>query len=230
MPRLIPLAANVVLFLALTTTAESAVLTASADYRPGGSPGGGVVLVDGGMETRTLTLSDPGAAILSVTVTANVSSSDSNTTSISSDGTVDSNSSEHWPSELFLWLTSPQGTMVELISPNVYGRAVGFSELVTLNFDDGGAVQSGDFINPGTFAPTIGSLADFASEDPTGNWTITVGDTQFNDPKSLNAWALTVTTVPEPGSSTSLVALLLTVLAVRYRSGQRGNSSAPDWS
>ncbi|TWT86159.1 Proprotein convertase P-domain protein [Pseudobythopirellula maris] len=221
-----PLAFAALLACVAASAAQASILTASADYRPTGSPGGGVVVVEGATATRTLSLSAPGASILSVVVTANVTSSGSNSSGreINPDGTTTVAGIYVFPEDLSLLLTSPSGSTVELISKFTYTSGFGSSILVDLTFEDGGATQGGETITPGTFAPASGLLADFIGEDPTGEWTITVRDNS-SLAHSLNAWSLTVTTVPEPTTLAvwSLLALApMGLCRARVRRSTRG--------
>lgn len=221
--------ASIVLTLTISSLgpwANASILTQSADFRPGGDPGGGVVIVDNSSAQRTFTLSDPGSSILSVLVTVNVTSSQGG---INANGTYnDLGDPEAYANELFLALTSPAGTFVQLISFSTYGISLdGGDYLVDLTFDDGGSAQGGDRIVAGTFKPTLGLLAHFIGEDPTGVWTITIRDFTLDDAKSLNAWSLTVTTdsvsgvVPESGSLAIWGLLGATCSVVAWRRHRR---------
>jgi len=58
-------------------------------------------------------------------------------------------------------------------------------------------------------------LADFVTLDPAGSWTLFVADQAAGEQSTLQSWSLTVTGVPEPG--TTLLALLGVLPLLRRR-------------
>jgi len=185
---------GLLLAVAFAPIANAALITESLDFTSTG-----VIIVDRSSDTSSISIADTGS-ILSVGVSANISSS---SLSINPDGTVVPSGGSHFGNELGLTLTSPAGTLIELVSTGTYvsgasGRDVELAELV---FEDGGALQGGD-LGAGTFAPTQGLLADFIGESANGNWILGISDSVGSDPKSLNGWQLNIVTnsasVPEP--------------------------------
>jgi len=178
--------------VAFAPIANAALITESLDFTSAG-----VIVVDRSSASSSIAITDTGS-ILSVGITANISASSS---SINPDGTVNSSGGSHFGNELGLTLTSPAGTLIDLVSVGTYLTGSGDVELAELVFDDGGAFQSGT-LAAGTFAPTQGLLADFIGESASGNWILGIRDSVGADPKSLNGWQLNIATnsasVPEP--------------------------------
>ena len=180
--------------------AEAATINAVADYRPGGTPGGGVVIVDNSSATRSQSLSAPGSSILDLDVTIDYTKSG---TLINPDGTPTGGGNAYYH-ELYLRLTSPGGTTVNLVNANTYigGQA---SATAVVTFDDAAASAVGGVtLASGTFRP-VAALSAFNGEDPTGSWTLLLGDTQGGDPLSVNEWSLTASipgaVVPVPAAA-----------------------------
>ena len=174
------------------------------------------IVVDSSTATEFANISDPAMdAIVDVIFTANVSSSSS---SINSDGTINSSGGSPFNNELGLTLISPTGTSLELIATGTFntGNNEDAFELLDISFADGGAPQG---LNPaaGTFAAT-GVLFDiFDGEVADGAWQVVVEDTVGGDPKSLNGFSLTVVTVPEPSSALFMALGLVGVTTLRRR-------------
>ena len=203
---------SVLLAVAFAPIANAGLITESLDFTSTG-----VIVVDSSTATSSITIADTGS-ILSVGVSANISSSSS---SINPDGTVNPSGGSHFGNELALTLTSPSGTLVELVSFGTYvSGSSGFDvELAELVFEDGAALQGGN-LGAGIFAPTHCSLGDFIGESASGNWILAIIDSTGADPKSLNGWQLNVVTdtlsAPEP-SVLALFGIGLLGLSLRRR-------------
>lgn len=206
----------------ISGVANAGIISNSADYRPN------VPIVDGSVDSRTLSLSDPGSSILSVTVTVNITKTDHG---INPDGTAVTYGASSGNEEILLLLESPWGRSNQLIDAGTFSGQDTPVELVDLTFDDAAATAvGGNEILTGTFRPSE-PLADFFGEDPTGDWKLTFRDTgPFNprSPFSVNGWSITVETdsgtvdptngsVPEPASLAIFGAMAL-VACQRRRS------------
>ena len=203
---------------------QTATFNVSADFT-----GTGVVVVDSSTATEfaiidssTATefanISDPAMdAIVDVIFTANVSSSSS---SINSDGTINSSGGSPFNNELGLTLISPTGTSLVLIGTGTFGQGANGDafELLDISFADGGAPLGPNPPTGGTFAATGGSFDIFNGEFAGGAWQIVIQDTVGADPKSLNGFSLTVVTaVPEPSSAFFMALGLIGVATLRRR-------------
>lgn len=107
--------------------------------------------------------------------------------------------------EIVFRLTSPNGTVVDLITAGSFNTGSGQFD-GTILFDDAAAQIVN--VNPntpqaGTFRP-IGSLATQNGGPALGNWTLFIQDTVGADALRFRSFTLTVTTgvadVPEPGT------------------------------
>jgi subtilisin-like proprotein convertase family protein len=49
-------------------------------------------------------------------------------------------------------------------------------------------------------SPRSAFLSSFVGEDPSGEWTLFLADTDFGDQGTLVSWSMTITAVPEPGT------------------------------
>jgi large repetitive protein len=86
-------------------------------------------------------------------------------------------------------LTSPSGTTVPLFS-NICTSQDNFS----INFDDSGlpyVTIPCPPITTNTYHPQF-NLNNFLSEDPSGNWTLTIVDSEVDDGGSLDSWSLNI--------------------------------------
>lgn len=63
--------------------------------------------------------------------------------------------------------------------------------------------------------PRSAFLSSFVGEDPSGEWTLFLSDTDFGDEGILVSWTLTITAVPEPSTYALAFAGLGTLLAAR---------------
>ncbi|MBN95791.1 MAG: hypothetical protein CL928_17260 [Deltaproteobacteria bacterium] len=95
------------------------------------------------------------------------------------------------PEELEITLTSPSGTIVQLVAPGSTEGAL--NNLVDTVLDDEATdlVDSCSTPCTGSFQPNE-SLSSFDGEDPNGTWTIQVTDTEatFSNTSILNEWTL----------------------------------------
>ena len=110
--------------------------------------------------------------------------------------------------EIYVYLTSPQGTQVGLLEDagNNSGTGNGYTYTsndqyggtVTIIFDDSGATQVGGAApSSGTFRPEE-ALSGFVGEDPVGTWTLTVGDSSAGAPVCFYDFSLTVNAEQAP--------------------------------
>ncbi|MCW5890913.1 MAG: proprotein convertase P-domain-containing protein [bacterium] len=98
--------------------------------------------------------------------------------------------------QLDVFLTSPSGTRIELVT-NVGGNARDLY-LGTV-FDDSAPLPVSDMplpeVDGDPFVAVVpeGALGAFLGEDPNGNWVLTVGDRAFGNVGELLGWTLTLT-------------------------------------
>jgi hypothetical protein len=173
--------------VAITGTAQAALLIGSS------SPG---LQVDGSSNTDMIGIAGGLSPITDVNVTIDFTKCDDPII-----GALCAGGGFSFNSEIVFDLTSPGGTMVNLVTSGTYsGQTPGANVVVT--FDDSAAfVVGGGTLASGTFQP-IGSLASFNGENANGNWTLFLQDTVGADPLKVNSWSLAITTrdVPEPGT------------------------------
>ncbi|MEL6621762.1 MAG: proprotein convertase P-domain-containing protein [Pseudomonadota bacterium] len=174
-----------------------------------------VIIVDDGEASTTTTIVQSGI-ITEVTFTANLTSANDE---IDDAGNPNDDGGDEFTDELFLFLTSPSGTAVDLVLVNTYqgsSEADPFRFEVTFDDDAAVLVGAGSTSSPesGTFRP-VGLLSDFDGEDAMGVWTVTIGDSSGSDPKSLNSFTLEIETldasVPVPAALPLLTAGLLLI-------------------
>jgi subtilisin-like proprotein convertase family protein len=83
--------------------------------------------------------------------------------------------------ELYFRLASPQGTTIDLISAGTYTASQGTGGEVVVTLSDAAATAVGGAEpTSGTFRPSQ-ALSAFDGLDPEGTWTLTIGDTEFQD-------------------------------------------------
>ncbi len=138
-----------------------------------------------------------------------------------------------WNGDLYAQLTGPSGSLSVLINRTGvslpddagYGDA-GFH--VTLNdsaTDDihtyqsvsyslnGAGQLTGTWQSDGRADPTAPdrskSLSQFIGQNPNGNWTLLVSDLANGNRAQLNSWSISITTVPEPATTSALSGLAL---------------------
>lgn len=93
--------------------------------------------------------------------------------------------------DLKVFLTSPEGTTVQLIAPRC-----GSNDNILENFDDSGTAYASmpcPMTNNGNYQP-YSPLSVFNNENSTGTWTLTVLDNFSQDGGSLTGWGLEITT------------------------------------
>ncbi|MBP6037075.1 MAG: PEP-CTERM sorting domain-containing protein [Azonexus sp.] len=155
-------------------------------------------IFDSSSGSRTLTLG--AGAIADVNIAITFSKCDDPGVS---GGTACVNPGGSFDREIVFRLTSPGGTVVNLVNQDTYpGHSS--AGVVTISFDDEAAsTVGGGAVTGGSFRP-VGSLASFDGQDAFGDWTLFIQDTVGADPLEYFSATLTVTTrggnVPEPGS------------------------------
>jgi hypothetical protein len=139
--------------------------------------------------------------------------------------TVCSGTGSDFASEIWLTLTGPSGKAVSLTVGNFYSSAPGAGR-VQLLFDDEGISSVSSQLKSTSFRP-VDKLSAFDGTDMYGRWTLTLLDTTGNDPllyfgsrlafNGADAFASSVSAVPEPASTAMLGLGLLGFLAARGR-------------
>ncbi len=138
--------------------------------------------------------------------------------------------SHTWVGDLTIKLVSPGGTVLTLLSRPGFAEPaddgtgccgdssdLGFAFAIT--YDDaspndaellgstivGGLIgdpangsPNNYFPNPDT-GPGV-ALSDFNNQNALGNWTLYIGDSAGQDTGTLDAWSMTITTIPAPGA------------------------------
>ena len=159
--------------------------------------------VDNGELTRTVefTTSDfsAGASISSVTATVQFDKIDA--PDAGSCFSIGHQGGSPFNREIYMYLTSPDSTRVDLIyaAPNfTYSDNSAYGGSVTITFDDNAALQvGGPAPSSGTFRPEE-ALDAFVGEDPLGTWTLTVGDSSAGAPICFYDFSLTVNAEQPP--------------------------------
>lgn len=159
-------------------------------------------------------------------------------------GPFDSNAA--LPHEIFMVLTSPTGTRVDLVwtdSNSLDGIAAGSTKIfgtysdhlweggrVAVSFDDEAASALGPAPASGQFRAEE-LLSAFDGADAMGTWTLSFGDSVGQDPLTFFNATLSITTeggtIPEPGSLALVGATLLGAAGVRRRHKCKAGAPAP---
>lgn len=182
-----------ILISLFAVNANANLVTASDSFSP-------VLIVDGSGSSTSLAITESGT-ITDVNVFIDFTKCDN---PLYSNGTC-GGSGYSYNSEIVFSLTSPGGTVVDLVRSNTYSGSTPGAQAQVLFDDDAATTVGGSTLLSGTFSP-VGLLADFNGEDLLGNWMLSFADTVGADPLSLNAWRLDIntSTVPEPASMTLL--------------------------
>jgi hypothetical protein len=188
--------------IAAVNSAQAITVSNSATFNP-------VLEVDGFSSTTSLNISGLTQAISKVTTTINLTKCDD---PISSTGQC-IGPKFSFNREIALRLTSPSGTIVNLISAGTFtGQTPGATAIFTFD-DDALTFIGGESLISGTYKP-VSSLAAFNGENGNGNWTLTYRDTLSLDPLSINAFSLSVSddATPVPWETDALSVIGSTVL------------------
>lgn len=132
-----------------------------------------------------------------------------------------------WDSDLYIFLTSPTGQIIELSTNNGgsgdnYTNTV-FSDAGATNITAGATPFTGTFRPEGTLtaaiAPTsttatITTMAGFNGFNPNGTWVLRIGDHATGDVGTLNSFSLSIT-----GSPSSLNWVLIGEVSITYING-----------
>jgi hypothetical protein len=201
-------------------SASAASFSSTQDYRPGGTPGGGVKVVDGfviGLEKLLVT--DTPGEITQVTVELDLTKS---ADSISSNGTATGTPGDLVNSNISISLLSPDSISVLLIKPNIYSDVedvLGITSVILFD-DDALSTVGGSTITSGTFQP-FGSLSSFDGEIAEGTWSLIFSDSGLGSPLSINSWTLNIETdaqaIPSPTTAVMGSIMLLGLVSRRRR-------------
>ena len=160
----------------------------------GGAAVSGTFVSDGGCDFGCLStmddtsgtdgqdiISDPVNAIASITDSGNIS-----VDTILDNVTLDI--THTWDADLEIRLVSPSGTTLDLSIGN--GEDLD-NYTGTVFTDDGADITAGEPPFTGEFAPQGGTFAaTYANESITGDWTLSISDTETGDTGTLNSWSI----------------------------------------
>lgn len=105
------------------------------------------------------------------------------------DVNVELNITHTWDSDLDVFLTSPEGTTVELFT-DVGSGEQNFTDTV-LDDEAVTSITAGSGPFTGSFRPE-GLLSAFDGENALGTWTLTITDDLGSDSGTLNSWSITI--------------------------------------
>lgn len=189
--------ATILLLFSTANSAQAITVTsyASAIYNP-------VLLIDGDTGTTSLKISGLGSSSIGkVNVTVRLTKCDDPIDA--SGGCIGLGTS--FNDEISLQLTSPMGTTVYLINPNINpltGQTPGRRAQFTFD-DDALTTIGGNELISGTYRP-LEPLSRFNGENGNGDWILTYGDKSTGDPLSVNAFSIKVGAVPVPWQTDAL--------------------------
>ena len=149
---------------------------------------------DASSGTRTFNL--VGSSIIDVNISIDFAKCDDPDLTPTSTSCIGSGFS--FNSEIEFRLQSPQGTIVNLVSPFTYGGQTPGARVVVDFDDEAGPTVGGPVLLSGSFRP-VGLLSAFDGENATGVWTLHIRDTVRFDPLTFFSATLNVE-IPEPGS------------------------------
>ncbi|MCL4106271.1 UNVERIFIED_CONTAM: hypothetical protein GTU68_061113 [Idotea baltica] len=167
--------------------------------RPGNSCGAGPWSMAFSFETANINCVNLPAANLPISITSGPPNTITSTINVGQSGMItDVNvlnvrGSHTFLGDLEFTLISPSGTSVALIS-----GACGNDNNFYISWDDQATGTAPCPYNDQMTYPPSGSLADFNGENPMGNWTLEVADTEFQDGGSLDGWELNVCATGAP--------------------------------
>jgi subtilisin-like proprotein convertase family protein len=137
------------------------------------SPGSAIPDGPGGMISEIITVSGMNAYLFDVNLTTAITHT--------------------FPADLDITLTSPAGTVVTITTDNGGGNDNVFNGTI---WDDDAGVPASDAIytDGATSSPLVPeeALAAFISENPNGDWTLSITDDAGADTGTLNSWALNI--------------------------------------
>jgi hypothetical protein len=132
---------------------------------------------------------------------------------------------EGFANEVGIYLVSPTGQKIVLVSPGTYAEEG--SGRITVTFDDAAASTVGPRFVSGTFRP-LEALSAFNGIDMFGTWMLQLESTDFGDPLEYFSSRLEIggdtatpppAKVPEPGSAAIVALGLAGLVGARRRKG-----------